>query len=261
MEFFSVWAAGLLVIMAFMTLLWVVSVILKNASIVDPFWGTGFVITAFYWYLILPETGIRGTVVLILVTLWGLRLSLHLFVRNFGKGEDFRYQNFRKSYGEKRYWWVSFFQVYLLQGVLMWLVSATLLGAMNSGASNGFGLADFFAAALWAIGFIFEAGGDLQLVRFKKDPLNKGKLLTTGFWGLTRHPNYFGDSAVWWGFALFSIAAGSYLAAIGSVIMTVLLIKVSGVALLEKTLIETKPGYREYANRTSAFIPWFPRKN
>jgi len=119
---------------------------------------------------------------------------------------------------------------------------------------------DYAGILVWIIGFTFEAGGDIQLARFKSNPQNKGKVLNTGFWKYTRHPNYFGDSAVWWSYALFSIAAGSYWLSLGSVLMTLLIIKVSGVALLEKSLTSTKPQYSEYIRKTNAFIPWFPKE-
>jgi steroid 5-alpha reductase family enzyme len=142
----------------------------------------------------------------------------------------------------------------------MWLISAPLLGAQINAGSGSLGLADYLGMTFWIIGFIFEAGGDFQLARFRADPSNKGKVLNTGFWRYTRHPNYFGDTAVWWGFGLISIAAGSWLAALGSLLMTALIIKVSGVALLEKSLVSEKPQYRDYIEKTSSFFPWFPKK-
>jgi steroid 5-alpha reductase family enzyme len=198
--------------------------------------------------------------VLVLVSLWGLRLSIYLAWRNLGKGEDFRYREFRRKYGPERYWWVSYFQTFLLQGVLMMIVSLPLLAVSAGTGSNTLGVIDFVGILVWVTGFTFEAGGDLQLARFKGNPKNKGKVLNTGFWKYTRHPNYFGDSAAWWAYALFSIAAGGYWQVIGSVIMTLLIIRISGVALLEKTLVDTKPEYRDYIRRTSAFLPWFPKK-
>ena len=202
----------------------------------------------------------RKIILMALVAIWGMRLSLYLAWRNIGKGEDFRYREFRRKYGENRYWWISFFQTFLLQGVLMWLISAPLLGAQYYGKDSPLGILDFTGIALWIIGFSFEAGGDIQLALFKADPANKGKVLNKGFWHYTRHPNYFGDSAVWWGYGLICLAAGSYLPVLGSILMTALIIKVSGVALLEKTLKEEKPQYREYIEKTSSFIPWFPKK-
>ncbi len=260
MTFVEIFLYTFPVVMVLMTLLWVVSVFLKNASIVDPFWGFGFVVVAVYYFLQTGETDVRKILVMILVVLWGLRLSVYLFWRNAGKGEDYRYQNFRKSYGEHRYWWVSFFQVFLLQGILMWLISAPILGAMFYAGSSPLNILDFAAIFFWIIGFTFEAGGDFQLARFKMNPQNKGKVLNTGFWKFTRHPNYFGDSTVWWAFGFFSAAAGSYLPILSSVLMMALIIKVSGVALLEKSLAGKKPEYRDYILKTSAFFPWFPKK-
>ncbi len=247
-----------LLILVLVTLLWIWSVFLKNVSIVDIFWGLGFVLVNALYVLLSGEVNTRKILVLVLVSIWGLRLSLYLAYRNIGKGEDFRYQEFRRNYGPKRYWWFSFFQTFLLQGVLIMIVSLPLLG-IHSG-SGELKLLDYLGITVWFIGFAFEAGGDFQLVRFKRDLANKGKVLNTGFWKYTRHPNYFGDSAVWWAYAIFSIAAGSYWQIIGSVVMTLLIIKVSGVALLEKTLNDTKPQYREYIEKTNSFFPWFPKK-
>lgn len=250
-------AWGLL--LATMVVLWVVSVWRRNASIVDPFWGTTFVIAG-WWYFVRAPDGDPGRklLLMVLVTVWGLRLSLYLVWRNWGHGEDPRYQAFRRRYGPERYWWVSLFQVFLLQGTLSWLIGAPLLGAQHGGGSLGW--LDALAAAVWLVGFVFEAGSDLQLARFRARRTSPDQLLTTGFWRYTRHPNYFGDAACWWGYGLFSIAAGGYVAALGAVLMTALIIKVSGVALLERSLGEQKPGYAEYARRTSAFLPWPPRR-
>jgi steroid 5-alpha reductase family enzyme len=241
------------------SILWVVSVALKNVSIVDLFWGAGFVvINTFYFFN--TNTTPAKTVLLVLVAIWGLRLSIYLAWRNIGKGEDFRYREFRRQYGEKNYWWISFFQTFLLQGILMWIISLPLLGINLNSSSQNLGLLDFLGILVWLIGFIFEAGGDFQLARFRKDANNKGKVLDTGFWRYTRHPNYFGDSAVWWGYGLLCLSTGSYWYVTGSVLMTLLIIKVSGVALLEKSLKEAKPQYHDYIRKTSSFIPWFPKK-
>ena len=243
-----------------MTTLWLVSIIIKNVSIVDLFWGFGFVLTAGFYFLKTDGFEPRKTLILALVAIWGLRLSVYIALRNHGKGEDFRYRQFRASYGENRYWWISFFQTFLLQGILMWLISAPLLGAQYYGSANFLGILDFAGIGFWIIGFCFEAGGDYQLARFKADPVNKGKVLDKGFWRYTRHPNYFGDSSIWWGYGFICLAAGSYLPALGSLLMTGLIIKVSGVSLLEKSLKEQKPQYKEYIEKTSAFIPWFPKR-
>ena len=143
----------------------------------------------------------------------------------------------------------------------MWLISSPLLGAQYDSIQQELTWLDFAGILVWCIGFIFEAGGDWQLARFKSDPSNKGKVLNTGFWKYTRHPNYFGDAAVWWGFALLCMSAGSFIPVLGTVLMTALIIKVSGVALLEKSLKIKKPEYEEYIKKTSSFIPWFPKNS
>lgn len=257
--FSEVYFQNLLVILALMTTLWLVSVAVKNVSIVDMFWGFGFVVSAGFYYLRMPETSFSSLLLLLMVSLWGMRLSVYLAWRNLGKPEDFRYQEFRRKYGPHRYWWISFFQTFLLQGILMWLISAPILGAMFNKNESLNGL-HYLAILIWIIGFTFEAGGDFQLARFKKNPANKGKVLNTGFWKFTRHPNYFGDSAVWWSYGIFCLAAGSYIPILGSLLMTALIIKVSGVALLEKSLKNTKAEYQEYIRKTSSFIPWVPKK-
>lgn len=260
MTFLEIYSQALIIIMIMMTTLWIISIIIRNVSIVDLFWGIGFVAVAVLYYLKSDGFLIRKILVLSLVTIWGLRLSFYLAWRNAGKGEDFRYREFRRKYGANRYWWISFLQTFLFQGILMWLISAPLLGSQYFGAERPPGIIDYAALFFWITGIIFEAGGDFQLAAFKSQPVNKGKILNTGLWRYTRHPNYFGDTSVWWGFGLFSIAAGSWLPALGSILMTLLIIKVSGVSLLEKSLKGKNPQYREYIEKTSAFIPWFPRK-
>jgi steroid 5-alpha reductase family enzyme len=259
MTYFQIFSQGLFLILIMMTLLWIVSAIVKNVSIVDLFWGLGFVLTGGFYFLNTGGLDLRKLIVLILTAVWGLRLSLYLAWRNIGEGEDFRYKQFRKKYG-KKYWWLSFFQTFLLQGILMWLISAPLLAAQFYGRDIPFGLLDILGCLFWLTGIIFEAGGDFQMARFRSDPSNKGKVMDHGLWNITRHPNYFGDTMVWWGYAMFSIAAGSYISVLGSVLMTFLIIKISGVGLLEKSLVNKKPGYREYMARTSSFFPWFPKK-
>lgn len=260
MSFLEIYLYGFGFVMVLMTLIWILSVRLKNASIVDPFWSVGFIVAGTTYFLYTEGFQTRKIIVLSLLVIWALRLAIYLGWRNIGKPEDYRYQQFRKDYGPERYWWFSFFQVFLLQGFLLWLVSAPLISAMHYGVDIPLGPFDYVGAALWLIGFIFEAGGDYQLTRFKKDSNNKGKLLTSGLWKYTRHPNYFGDACLWWGFGCFSVSVGSYLPLLGPLLMSLLIIKVSGVAMLERTLKHTKPGYEDYVRRTSALIPWFPKK-
>jgi len=256
----SLFLQASLLILILVTVLWLWSVAINNVSIVDIFWGFGFVIVNAYYFIQSGDINTRKFLLLVLVSIWGMRLTLYLALRNIGKGEDFRYQEFRRKFGPKRYWWFSYFQTFLLQGTLIMVISLPLLGVNSDAQSGNLNSLDYLAIIVWFVGFTFEAGGDYQLARFKNNPNNKGKVLNTGFWKYTRHPNYFGDATVWCAYALFCMASGSYWQIIGSVIMVLLIIKVSGVALLEKTLKETKPHYKEYIEKTNSFFPWFPKK-
>lgn len=261
MTFLEIYAVAALVILGYMAVLWIASLILKNSSIVDIFWGAGFVLANWVYFALAPDGFLaRKWLVSILVTIWGLRLSLYILWRNWGEPEDFRYRKWRKEEG-KRWWWFSFFKVFLLQGFLMWIISAPLLAAQISSTPARLTALDLLAVVVWFIGFFFEAVGDWQMARFKANPANKGKVLNTGVWRYTRHPNYFGDATQWWGYYLLATAAsGGFWTIFGPILMTTLLLRVSGVALLERTLKETKPQYKEYIETTSAFVPWPPRR-
>jgi steroid 5-alpha reductase family enzyme len=242
-----------------MVVMWLISVKLRDASIVDPYWGSGLVLLAWLYFFLEDAQTPRKWLVAGLVTLWGLRLSLHLLRRNRGKGEDYRYRAMRESWG-KRFWWVSLFTVFLLQGLIQWTVALPIWQSMRSARPSSLTWIDLVGVAVVVVGLLFETFGDLQLARFKSDPANRGKLLTHGLWRYTRHPNYFGDALVWWGLTLIALSTPTSLwTLVSPVIMTILLMKVSGVALLEKELSKSKPGYREYVESTNAFLPWFPR--
>jgi steroid 5-alpha reductase family enzyme len=259
MGYWEIYGLAGLVILGLMVALWLFSLAIRNSSIVDIFWGAGFVVTAWVAFVLTPDgSPVRKWLLCLLVTIWGLRLTLHILVRNAGKAEDFRYAAWRQQHGD-RWWWRSFFQVFLLQGILMWIVSGPVLAAQLPSSPDRLTAVDILGVGVWIVGFFFEAVGDWQLTRFKADPANKGRLLTTGVWRYTRHPNYFGDAAQWWGFYLIAAAAGGGWTIFSPILMTFLLVRVSGVAMLEKTLATSKPGYREYVERTPAFIPWFPR--
>jgi steroid 5-alpha reductase family enzyme len=241
-----------------MILIWLLSLILKNASIVDIFWGIGFVIVAWTAFILAPQGYLpRKNLGAIMAALWGLRLALHIGWRNWGKPEDFRYAKWREENGA-RWWWVSFFKVFLLQGVLMWVISAPLIAVQTSGFPAILTPLDLLGEVVWGIGLAFETIGDLQLARFKSNPANKGKLMTTGLWKYTRHPNYFGDALAWWGMYIMALAAGAWWTIFSPIVMTWLLMNVSGVTMLERTM-SFKPGYEEYTRKTSAFFPWFPK--
>ncbi len=240
---------------------WLVSLALTNASIVDITWGLGFVVVA--WVSALRSEGSAGPASLIvaMITLWGVRLGAYLFWRNHGKGEDYRYVAMRRHWG-KRFWIISLGTVFGLQGVLMWVVSLPVQVAhvgdyRDSALSSALVV---IGAALYVLGLGFEVIGDLQLTRFKANPANDGKVMRVGLWRFTRHPNYFGDACVWWGVGLVALSVtGTWWALIGPLVMNVLLVRVSGVALLERSLRKRKPDYEEYVRTTSAFVPRPPR--
>lgn len=244
-------------IFAYMTAIWVASLALKNTSIVDIFWGLGFVLTAWLVFMVASPMSWAQILLLILVSVWGMRLSIYIFIRNRNKPEDFRYRAWREEHG-KSWWWYSYFQTFILQGVFMWMISTPLTAAMISTQPGILPLV-IAGGLVWLYGFYFETAGDAQLSRFKANPENKGKVLNTGVWRYTRHPNYFGDAAQWWGYYLIAASLGAFWSVFSPILMTVLLLRVSGVALLEKTLKETKPQYKEYIETTSSFFPWFPK--
>jgi steroid 5-alpha reductase family enzyme len=257
--FWQIYALGGLAILGLVSAVWLLSLLRRDSGIIDIFWGLGFILACWIYFAATPEGyPLRKWLLSLLVTVWGLRLSIHILLRNWGKSEDYRYAAWRQAAG-KSWWWRSYFKVFLLQGFLLWLVSAPLLAAQVSASPARLTALDVLAVLVWGMGFFFEAAGDWQLRRFKANPANGGGLLTSGVWRYTRHPNYFGDAVQWWGFYLFALAAGGWWAVFSPLLMTFLLVRVSGVAMLEKSLVDNKPGYREYMRRTSAFIPWVPK--
>lgn len=244
---------------ALMLVTWAASVVLRNASIVDIVWGFGFVVVAWAGWLAFDGYRPRQHLLVVLTTIWGLRLALYLAWRNHGKGEDWRYAAMRKR-RPTAFWWRSLITVFALQGVLMWFVSLPVQLGQRPDERGAFTVLAPLGVALWLVGMVFETVGDLQLARFKSDPANKGKLLDTGLWRYTRHPNYFGDSAVWFGIYLVAASTASgALTILSPIVMTVLLLRVSGVPLLERSLQRRKPGYDDYVARTSSFFPRPPR--
>ena len=255
-------AGALPLLLACLTALWLLSLYLKDASIIDIFWGPGFAIQAWYYFLFASSGpgNVRNVLLCLLVSVWAVRLALHIGIRNRGKGEDFRYRQWRID-GGKNYWWISFFRVFLIQGMLMWIIGSPLLVAQAEPRLILPTALDGIALLLWAIGFYFEVVGDWQLTQFKADPANRGKVMDCGLWRYTRHPNYFGDALIWWAFFLFAvqIPGGGYFV-VAPLLMTFLLLRISGAALLESALLERRPRYAEYVRKTSAFFPWFPKQ-
>lgn len=235
---------------------WLKSLSLRNVSIVDSLWSLMFLAAAGAYVHAAGLPGPRAVLVLVLVTVWALRLALYITWRNWGHGEDRRYQAIRAR-NEPNFAFKSLYLVFLLQAVLAWIISLPLHAAIQ--APGPLGVLDFVGVAVWGVGFAFEAGGDWQLARFKADPANGGKVMDRGFWRLTRHPNYFGDFCVWWGFFAIALAAGGWWSIPGPILMSVLLMRVSGVSLLEKDIGERRPQYADYIRRTNAFFPGIPK--
>ncbi len=237
---------------------WLLSLALRNASIVDIVWGAGFVVVAWVVRLRVDGHEPRQWLLVAMTTVWGLRLSGYLFWRNHGKPEDFRYQAMRRRYGS-RFPLVSLGTVFLFQGLMMWTVSLPVqLGQARD--TPDIGVLAVVGVLVWIVGLAFEAIGDAQLARFKADPANAGRVMDRGLWRYTRHPNYFGDACIWWGIALVAAETGvGAWGFVGAALMTVLLRRVSGVTLLERSLVKRRPGYADYVARTSPFVPRPPR--
>ena len=245
--------AGLAAIVILFTILWAVSLRLENSSIADVAWGPGILAIGLTYYFTSDGVPLRAMVTLLLLALWAIRLALHLGARLRLVGEDRRYVKWRDEY-EESWWWISYFKVFLLQSVIAWVVSLPIYFAVVSLSPASLTIVDILGILLFIAGFGFEALADEQLRRFKADRNNRGKVLTTGVWSYTRHPNYFGECVLWWGFGLIGLATGGIPGLLGPVVLTYLLLYISGVTLLESTLRE-KPGYSEYAGRTPAFLP------
>jgi steroid 5-alpha reductase family enzyme len=254
----TIYLHGLVVLLAAALLTWVVSLVKGNVAIVDSLWSLMFLFAGVTYALLTRVIATRAMLVLVLVGVWGLRLAFHITWRNWGHGEDRRYQAIRAR-NEPHFAWKSLYLVFALQAVLAWIISLPLLGAITARFASSLGAVDFFGAALWLLGFVFEAGGDWQLTRFKADPGNKDKVMDRGFWRWTRHPNYFGDFCVWWGLYLIALAAGAWWSMVGPILMSVLLMRVSGVTLLEQDIGERRPKYADYIRRTNAFFPGPPK--
>jgi len=239
-------------------LLFIVGTIIKNNSIVDIAWGIGVVLVA--WFTLLRDSNVlpNQIIMTVLITIWGLRLFYHILKRNIGKKEDFRYAAWRREWGK----WLlprAFLQIYMLQCIFMYLISLSVI--FVSYEDRGINIPIMILGVLvWVIGFYFEAIGDHQLKIFISKQENRGNIMMTGLWKYTRHPNYFGEATMWWGIFILAISSGaSILSIISPLTITLLLVFVSGVPMLEKSM-KKKPGYSEYARKTSIFLPWFQEK-
>jgi len=244
--------------LGYVILVWLLSVLLGRVCIIDAFWGPGFVLLATLSHLLTSDGNWNRSesLLLVMVAIWGIRLGMHLSIRIFSDPkEDRRYLAMREKY-EPNWWLKSLAIVFLLQGLIMWFVALPVTTAYAGDERSVIAWLGPVGLFFWGLGVFFETVGDWQLARFRANPRNKGRVLSSGLWGLTRHPNYFGDFAVWWGLWLFSFASGAPLWTIVSpAVMSLFLMKVSGVTLLEKDIVERRPGYVDYIRSTNAFFP------
>lgn len=246
-------------VFVYMAVIFVVALFKKDNSIVDIAWGLGFILVALLTFFLDGEFAGRHIFVTVLVLIWGTRLAVHIFFRNKGRGEDFRYAQWRREWGK---WFLlrSFFQIFMLQGLLLLVIASPII-LTNHSRERGISYLDLVGVVLWITGFFFEATGDFQLSRFKRDPGNKGKIMKSGLWKFTRHPNYFGEAVMWWGIFLIALSVKfGWTVIISPLLITLLLLRVSGVTMLEKKYVGNKE-FAEYAKKTSAFFPWFPKKD
>ncbi|HMT45257.1 MAG TPA: DUF1295 domain-containing protein [Chakrabartia sp.] len=252
-----------LLAIALMLILWVVSIRIRDVSYIDAFWAWGMVLlTAATFWLTPGGHGPRKLLILALVSLWGLRLGTHLFIRWRKSGVDPRYAKILGNLMEKKGWSfgkAALIQVFAMQGPLLFIVC---LPAQAGQVPDGpeLGLLSAIGAAVALTGILLETVGDAQLNAFRANPANRGQVLQTGLWRYTRHPNYFGDTCLWWGIWLIALEAGMGWTVIGPALLTWLLTRLSGVPMLERALTKSRPGYADYVARTSAFFPWPPKR-
>jgi len=242
-----------IILFAFVNLWFIISLITKRNDVADIAWGLGFILLTWSSFFIADIKGTRSLITALLVSVWGIRLAWHIHTRNKGKGEDYRYLAWRNQWGK---WFLlrSYFQVFVLQGIFLYIIILPVL-FINKSENTPLVWFDFLGLTIWIIGFYFEAVGDAQLVRFKKNPNNKGKLLQEGLWSLTRHPNYFGEVMQWWGIAIVALAIqDGWMGLIGPLTITFLILKVSGIPMLEKNM-ESHPDFENYKKKVNAFFP------
>lgn len=250
------WLAAGAAIAVIAAVTWLISVIRRDVSIVDSLWSLLFLLALLTYLAVTDTAGPRSWLITVLVAVWALRLSLYITVRNHGEPEDRRYQAIRRN-NEPHFWFKSLFIVFLLQGFLAWVICLPALAAVSGQTAPG--PLDFLGLALWLVGMYFEVLGDWQLARFRRAKRETGAVLDTGLWRYTRHPNYFGEALLWWGIYLIALSAGAWWTVFAPLLMTFLLLRVSGVALLEKDIADRRPAYRDYIRRTNAFFPGRPR--
>lgn len=256
----TVLAINALILFGARTVVWGISIRAKDASVVDIAWGMTFVLTAWVTRFTADGYEPRKNLLVALSTIWGLRLSLYLAKRNLGHGEDPRYVSMRERGGDRWWWWTSLFKVFYLQGLVSWVVSLPIQLGQVSGGAGPFVTLAVIGSVVWMVGIGFEAIGDFQLARFKADPANEGMILDSDLWSWTRHPNYFGDAAIWWGIGIVAASSGwGLIGLVGPLVMNFFLVNISGKKLLEHRMGRNRPGYDDYVSRTSGFFPRPPK--
>lgn len=257
---FSLYAVNLAAAAGFMTLGWVISLIRHNVTIADSFWGLGFVLIAWLTFFNSDGFMVRKIILALLVTCWGLRLFIHLHSRNRGKGEDPRYAAWREKHGPS-FWIVSLFKVFLIQALFQWLIALGVQYGQTAAVPARLTVFDYAGVLIWIIGFIVESAADRQLANFIQEPENKGKIMNSGLWRYSRHPNYFGESLMWWGiFVVVLSTPWGIWTIISPILITYTLLKLTGVTLMEETEFKDNAEYKDYVSKTSSFVPWFPKK-
>lgn len=253
------YAIVLAALLAFFTIAFVIAQKKKNNGLIDIAWGMGFVVAALTSLIITSEPSVRGFLLTSLVLLWGLRLSYHLFRRNWNKEEDYRYRAMREKWGDSNPYVTAYFRVFMPQLILLFIIVQPVLRA-NLKSGGPLDLLDFIGLAIWLTGYFFEVVGDWQLKQFISKSENKGRLMKSGLWSYSRHPNYFGEATMWWGiFIIASSVPGALFTIVSPILITYLLLFVSGVPLLEKKY-QNHPEWKEYAEKTSIFVPMPPKK-
>jgi steroid 5-alpha reductase family enzyme len=253
---FSAWLLALGATLAFAMAGWLISLAKRDVSIVDSMWSLMFLLCALTYVSVTDTNAARTALLLTLVSLWSLRLAAYITWRNWGEEEDYRYQRMRRN-NSPNFKFKSVYIVFGLQAVLAWFISLPLLAGISG--QTPLGVLDVLGTCVWLMGFTFESVGDFQLARFRANPNSEGHVLDTGLWRYTRHPNYFGDFCVWWGFFLIALSAGGWWSIASPLLMTFLLLKVSGVTMLEKDIGKRRPEYAKYIKRTNAFFPGPPK--
>jgi len=256
MQHWPIYFSCLISISLFAFIGWALSLLRNNVTHVDSMWSLFFVLTAITSAFFVSDLSERGLVILSLIFIWAFRLFTYLTWRNRGSDEDFRYVQIRKN-NEPMFWLKSIYIIFGLQAMLAWIISISLFAGIDS--TSPLNILDYLGIGLFIYGLLWEVIADLQLSIFKSNPMNKSLVLNTGLWRYSRHPNYFGECCIWWGVYLIALATGAWWAVISPIVMTILLLKVSGVTLLEQTITERRPAYREYIKVTNAFFPSLPK--